>query len=102
MGDSDDSYDFSLLDEFVEMLRGGSQLVMGNRFKGAILPGAMPPLHRYLGVPVLTAIGRLFFRSPCGDFHCGLRGFERSAILSLDLQVPDGICDRNGGQSDRP
>ena len=88
MGDSDDSYDFSLLDAFVEKLRDGSQLVMGNRFKGAILPGAMPPLHRYLGNPVLSAIGRLFFDSPCGDFHCGLRGFERSAILNLDLQSP--------------
>lgn len=86
MGDSDDSYNFSLLDDFVEKLRAGYQLVMGNRFKGGILPGAMPPLHRYLGNPVLTAIGRLFFRSACGDFHCGLRGFERSAILALDLQ----------------
>ena len=88
MGDSDDSYDFSLLDDFVEKLRGGCQLVMGNRFTGGILPGAMPPLHRYIGNPVLTAIGRLFFRSPCRDFHCGLRGFERSAILGLDLQSP--------------
>jgi glycosyltransferase involved in cell wall biosynthesis len=86
MGDSDDSYDFSLLDDFVTKLRTGYQLVMGNRFKGGILPGAMPPLHRYLGNPVLSAIGRLFFNSPCGDFHCGLRGFERSAILALNLQ----------------
>jgi glycosyltransferase involved in cell wall biosynthesis len=86
MGDSDDSYDFSQLDAFVAKLRDGFQLVMGNRFKGGIRPGAMPPLHRYLGNPVLTGIGRLFFRSPCGDFHCGLRGFERSAILGLDLQ----------------
>ena len=86
MGDSDDSYDFSRLDDFVTKLRAGYQLVMGNRFKGGILPGAMPPLHRYLGNPVLTGIGRLFFRSECGDFHCGLRGFERSAILGLDLQ----------------
>ena len=61
---------------FVEKLRDGYQLVMGNRFQGGIAPGAMPPLHRYLGNPVLTAIGRLFFRSPCGDFHCGLRGFR--------------------------
>ena len=88
MGDSDDSYNFRDLEPFVEKLRQGWQLVMGNRFKGGILPGAMPPLHRYLGNPVLTAIGRLFFHSPCGDFHCGLRGFERQAILGLDLQSP--------------
>ncbi len=88
MGDSDDSYDFSRLDAFVAQLRAGFALVMGNRFKGGILPGAMPPLHRYLGNPVLTTIGRLFFRSPCGDFHCGLRGFDRQAILDLDLQAP--------------
>jgi glycosyltransferase involved in cell wall biosynthesis len=87
MGDSDDSYDFSRLDGFVERLRDGWQLVMGNRFKGGIAPGAMPPLHRYLGNPVLTGIGRLFFRSPSGDFHCGLRGFDREAILRLDLQT---------------
>ena len=87
MGDSDDSYDFSRLEAFVERLREGWQLVMGNRFKGGIAPGAMPPLHRYLGNPVLTGIGRLFFRSPSGDFHCGLRGFDRMAILDLDLQT---------------
>ncbi len=88
MADSDDSYDFSALDLFVERLREGWQLVMGNRFHGGIKPGAMPPLHRYLGNPVLTGIGRLFFRSPSGDFHCGLRGFDRAAILGLDLQTP--------------
>ena len=88
MADSDDSYDFSALDSFVERLRQGWQLVMGNRFQGGIAPGAMPKLHRYLGNPVLTAVGRAFFGSPCGDFHCGLRGFERDAILSLDLQAP--------------
>ncbi len=88
MADSDDSYDFSALDLFVERLREGWQLVMGNRFQGGIKPGAMPPLHRYLGNPVLTGIGRLFFRSPSGDFHCGLRGFDRAAILGLDLQTP--------------
>jgi len=87
MGDSDDSYDFSRLDEFVAQLRGGCELVMGNRFKGGIQTGAMPPLHRYLGNPVLTTIGRIFFRSPCGDFHCGLRGFNRESILRLDLQA---------------
>jgi glycosyltransferase involved in cell wall biosynthesis len=88
MGDSDDSYDFSALEAFVDKLREGYALVMGNRFKGGIMPGAMPKLHRYLGNPVLTAVGRLFFRSPCGDFHCGLRGFDRDAILALDLQAP--------------
>ena len=88
MADSDDSYDFSALDPFVARLREGNALVMGNRFQGGIMPGAMPPLHRYLGNPVLTAIGRLFFGSPSGDFHCGLRGFDRDAILALDLQAP--------------
>jgi glycosyltransferase involved in cell wall biosynthesis len=88
MGDSDESYDFSDLDAFVGKLREGYALVMGNRFKGGIRPGAMPPLHRYVGNPVLTTVGRIFFRSPCGDFHCGLRGFDRAAILDLDLQSP--------------
>jgi glycosyltransferase involved in cell wall biosynthesis len=88
MGDSDDSYDFSHLEPFLFKLREGCQLVMGNRFSGGIKPGAMPPLHRYLGNPVLSAVGRLFFRSACGDFHCGLRGFDRDAILCLDLAAP--------------
>ena len=88
MGNSDDSYDFSRLDAFVEKLRAGYQLVMGNRFLGGIAAGAMPPLHRYLGNPVLSALGRWFFQSPCGDFHCGLRGVERNAVLALDLQAP--------------
>jgi glycosyltransferase involved in cell wall biosynthesis len=88
MGDSDDSYDFSRLDGFVDKLRAGHQLVMGNRFQGGIAPGAMPPLHRYLGNPVLSTIGRVFFRSQCRDFHCGLRGFDRAAVLALDLQAP--------------
>ena len=87
MGDADDSYDFSRLDAFMEQLRKGAQLVMGNRFLGGIAPGAMPALHRYLGNPVLSGIGRLFFPSPAGDFHCGLRGFERAAIQRLDLQT---------------
>ncbi|MEZ2226458.1 glycosyltransferase family 2 protein [Microcoleus sp.] len=87
MGDADDSYDFSNLGAFVEKLRGGWDLVMGNRFQGGIKPGAMPPLHKYLGNPVLTWVGRLFFSSPAGDFHCGLRGFRRDAILKLDLQT---------------
>ena len=88
MGDSDDSYDFSRLDNFMAQLRDGWQLVMGNRFKGGVRPGAMPPLHRYLGNPVLTAIGRVLYGSPSGDFHCGLRGFDRDAILGLDLNLP--------------
>jgi len=86
MGDADDSYDFTRLDEFVAKLREGCELVMGNRFRGGVAPGAMPPLHRYLGNPVLTGVGRLFFGSPCGDFHCGLRGFDRQAIERLDMQ----------------
>lgn len=87
MGDSDDSYDFTNLGPFVARLRDGYDLVMGNRFMGGIQAGAMPPLHRYLGNPVLTAIGRLFFKSPAGDFHCGLRGFSRAAMVSLDLRT---------------
>jgi len=88
MGDADRSYDFSSLERFVEKLRGGADLVMGNRFQGGIAPGAMPLLHRYLGNPVLSFIGRLFFRTSIGDFHCGLRGFRRSAILQLGLVTP--------------
>ena len=87
MGDADDSYDFSDLGPFLEKLRAGHDLVMGNRFKGGIEPNAMPPLHKYLGNPVLTGIGRLFFRSPCGDFHCGMRGFSKAAIQRLDLRT---------------
>ncbi|HLH83156.1 MAG TPA: glycosyltransferase family 2 protein [Trebonia sp.] len=87
MGDADDSYDFSNLMPFVTELRGGADLVMGNRFKGGIAPGAMPPLHRYLGNPVLSFIGRLFFRSSIGDFHCGLRGFRRDSAIELGLQA---------------
>ncbi len=87
MGDADDSYEFSSLGPFIEKLRAGYELVMGNRFQGGIKPGAMPPLHRYLGNPVLTFVGRLFFRSPVGDFHCGLRGFSKAAVISLDLRT---------------
>ena len=87
MGDSDDSYDFSDLGLFIEKLREGYPLVMGNRFQGGIRPGAMPPLHYYFGNPIITMLGRLFFSSPCGDFYCGLRGFEREAILALNLQA---------------
>jgi glycosyltransferase involved in cell wall biosynthesis len=88
MGDADQSYDFSRLDSFVARLRTGDQLVMGNRFKGGIAKGAMPPLHRYLGNPVLSFVGRLFFRSAITDFHCGLRGFERDAFRTLRLTSP--------------
>ncbi len=87
MGDADDSYDFSALGPFVEKLRAGYDLVMGNRFRGGIQPRAMPTLHRYLGNPVLTTIGRLFFHSPSGDFHCGLRGFSKAAVMQLDLRT---------------
>jgi glycosyltransferase involved in cell wall biosynthesis len=87
MGDADDSYDFSNLDPFIEKLREGYDLVMGNRFKGGIKPEAMPPLHKYLGNPVLTTIGRLFFHSPSGDFHCGLRGFTKEAIMRMNLRT---------------
>jgi glycosyltransferase involved in cell wall biosynthesis len=87
MGDADDSYDFANLQPFISSLRAGYDLVMGNRFAGGIRPGAMPALHRYLGNPVLTSIGRLFFRSPCKDFHCGLRGFRKSSIVELDLRT---------------
>lgn len=85
MGDSDCSYDFGEISAFIERLREGYDLVMGNRFKGGIKKGAMPPLHQYLGNPVLSFIGRLFFMSKIGDFHCGLRGFNRQAIIDIEL-----------------
>jgi len=88
MADADDSYDFSNLDGFVTQLRAGNLMVIGHRFRGGIRPGAMPPLHRYLGNPVLSFIGRLFFRSRIGDFHCGLRGVDRKAALELGLRAP--------------
>ncbi|NML42699.1 glycosyltransferase family 2 protein [Ramlibacter sp. G-1-2-2] len=88
MGDADDSYDFSRLQAFVAKLREGADLVMGNRFRGGIEQGAMPFLHRYLGNPVLSFVGRLFFRTNIGDFHCGLRGFSRAAIQKLGLLTP--------------
>ena len=87
MGDSDESYDFSALAPFVAKLREGYDLVMGNRYRGGISPGAMPPMHRYFGNPLLTALGRLFFSCrSCGDFYCGLRGFRKDAIETLALQ----------------
>jgi glycosyltransferase involved in cell wall biosynthesis len=86
MADADDSYDLADLDGFVEQLRRGIQLVVGNRFAGGIRPGAMPTLNRYLGNPVLTFIGRRLFSSPVRDFHCGIRGFDREAISELELK----------------
>jgi hypothetical protein len=88
MGDADDSYDFANLDAFMEKLREGNDVVMGNRFRGGIAESAMPRLHRYLGNPALSFVGRLFFRSPIGDFHCGLRGVSRDAVLGLGLRSP--------------
>lgn len=88
MGDADGSYGFSSLDGFVGRLRGGHDLVMGNRFRGEIRRGAMPFLNRYVGNPVLSGVGRLLFRSGVGDFHCGLRGFRRDAIRELELVAP--------------
>lgn len=87
MGDADDSYDFTSLMPFIEKLRAGADLCMGNRFLGGIEPGAMPPLHKYLGNPVLSFIGRLFYNIPVGDFHCGLRAFNRQSILGLHLNT---------------
>ena len=90
MADADDSYALDDIGGFVEALRDGADLVMGNRFLGGIAPGAMPPLHRYLGNPLLSLVGRLFFRIPVGDFHCGLRAFRRDKILGLGMRT-DGM-----------
>jgi glycosyltransferase involved in cell wall biosynthesis len=87
MADADDSYNFADVPRFVAKLRDGYDLVMGNRFRGGIAPGAMPFLHRYLGNPALTMIGRVIFGSPCGDFHCGMRGFSREAFERLALRT---------------
>ena len=87
MGDADDSYDFGHLVRFLEPLRQGADLVMGNRFRGGIQKSAMPPLHRYFGNPALTRLGRLFFQSPVGDFYCGLRGFRKDAYERLGLRT---------------
>ena len=89
MADSDDSYDLSNLGPFIERLREGNDVVMGNRFKGGIAPGAMPFLHKYLGNPVLSLIGRVLFGlKHVGDFHCGIRGFNRARIQALGLCMP--------------
>ena len=87
MGDADDSYDFARLEPLLAALRAGHQLVMGNRFKGGIAPGAMPWHHKYIGNPVLSFVGKLFFGTRASDFHCGLRGFDRAAILGLNLRT---------------
>jgi hypothetical protein len=86
MADSDGSYDWSALAPLLDRLRAGDDLVVGNRFRGGIAPGAMPPIHRYLGNPVLSGIARAFFRVPLGDVYCGLRGLSRAACDRLDLQ----------------
>ncbi len=86
MADGDDSYNFAHVPRFLEKLRGGADLVMGNRFQGGIEAGAMPPLHRYLGNPVLSFLGRLIFRADCGDFHCGMRGLSKDAFHRMELR----------------
>ncbi|WP_280951076.1 glycosyltransferase family 2 protein [Mesorhizobium temperatum] len=88
MADADDSYDWSKLDDFIDALEDGAELVMGNRFAGGIEPGAMPPLHRYLGNPVLSTIARWLHHSPIGDFHCGMRGFTRDAFQRMGARSP--------------
>jgi len=87
MGDADDSYDFGHIPRFLEQLRQGADLVMGNRFRGGIQKDAMPPWHQYFGNPALTRIGRLFFHSPVGDFYCGLRGFRKAAYERMGLRT---------------
>jgi glycosyltransferase involved in cell wall biosynthesis len=88
MADADDSYNFSELGPLVESLRSGNMLVIGNRFRGGISAGAMPFLHRFFGNPLLSLMGRMFFSSAIGDFHCGLRGIDRTGALKLGLQAP--------------
>lgn len=88
MADADDSYDWSELDAFIDALEGGAELVMGNRFAGGIEAGAMPPLHRYVGNPVLSAVARSLHRSPVRDFHCGMRGFTRDAFRKIGARSP--------------
>src|SRR5207248_1696732 len=87
IGDPDGSYDFASVGPLLDKLRDGYDLVVGNRFEGGIQPGAMPPLNRFVGNPILSALGRLFYGSHVRDFHCGLRGFRKSAIERLDLQT---------------
>ena len=87
MADADDSYNFEALQPFLNELRTGTDLVMGNRFKGGVEKGAMPFLHKYLGNPVLSFLGRLFYKIDIGDFHCGLRGFSKEAYYKMDLKT---------------
>ena len=101
MADADDSYDLENLGPFLERLRDGDDLVMGNRFAGGIEPGAMPWLHRHVGNPVLSGIGRLFFRTPVRDFHCGIRGFRKDAILGSALRRGrHGVRERDGREGE--
>lgn len=88
MGDSDDSYDWSALGPFIEKIRSGYDMVMGNRFKGGIQPGAMPSLHRYFGNPILSGISRLIYAVPVGDFHCGMRAFTPMAYKKIRPESP--------------
>jgi len=87
MGDADGSYDFTQIPAFLQKLRSGYELVVGNRFAGGIQPGAMRPLHQYFGNPLLSGIGRLFFETPCHDFYCGLRGFAKTAYEQMGLRT---------------
>ncbi len=87
MGDADDSYDFGAIGPFIGQLRSGVDLVVGNRFSGGIEPGAMPWSHRWLGNPGLTRIGRVFFHTPVGDMHCGLRAFRKDAFERMKLKA---------------
>lgn len=87
-GDADGSHDFAQIPEFLAKLREGYDVVIGNRFHGKIHAGAMPPLHRYVGTPLLTQLGKLLFHSPCGDQQCGFRGFSRKAFSRMSLRAP--------------
>ena len=98
MGDADDSYDFGELDAFLEQLRGGSDLVMGNRFKGGIEPGAMPPRTATSAIPCCPCIGRLFFTVPMRDFHCGMRGFRATRPGRWTAHHRHGVRQRDGGK----
>ena len=86
MGDSDCSYDFGEAPRFLDKLEEGYDFVMGNRFAGGIMPGAMPWHHRYIGNPILSGIGRFLYRTPCRDWHCGLRAFNRAKMIGLVLK----------------
>jgi glycosyltransferase involved in cell wall biosynthesis len=86
MADTDNSYDLAHIPRFLEKLRAGSDLVMGNRFHGGIKSDVMPLLHTHVGNPGLTGIGRLFFGSPCGDFHCGIRAFRKHSFHRMDIR----------------